>query len=327
MRAIPASPLMHSTGFTYASLPTLLAGGHVITLESRSFDAGQLLAKVAEHHAHVVAIVGDAFAVPIVHELDAAAERGEPYDTTSLRTICSAGTAWSAHVKRRLLEHIPQVSLFDSCGSTEGVTYGRRRTRRGDPLTTANFEAAPGLRVLSPDRSVLPVGEIGFLAGPTPANGYHGDPEKTATVYFELDGETMAIPGDLGRIEPDATVTLIGRGTSTINTGGEKVYPAEVEEAIAELPGVEDCVVTGYPDERHGHVVAALIALHAGATVTAQEVNVAVRSTLAGYKAPRRIRFVDRVPRFANGKIDYAMAALLLDQETALTGPPKSSAP
>ena len=161
--SIPASPLMHSTGFTFASLPTLTSGGQVATLEGRSFDARELLATIGTVRAQVVAIVGDAFALPLLRALDAGAPTGR-YDTSSLLTICSAGTAWSARIKQRLLEHVPQAVLVDFCGSTEGVTYGFRRVRRGDPAFTANFEAARGLRVIGPDRRELPRGEVGLLA-------------------------------------------------------------------------------------------------------------------------------------------------------------------
>ena len=151
LRAIPGSPLMHSTGFIFASLPTLTAGGLVTTLVSRSFDAHELLATVETTGANVMGIVGDAFALPIVHVLDEGKPSAGRYDTSSLRVICSAGVAWSAHVKERLLDHIPGVMLLDSCGSTEGVAYGLRQVRRGDHVATANFDAAPGLKVLSPE--------------------------------------------------------------------------------------------------------------------------------------------------------------------------------
>ena len=168
--AIPASPLMHSTGFTFASLPTLTSGGQVATLAGRSFDAGELLATIGAVRAQVVAIVGDAFALPLLRALDAGAPACR-YDTSSLRTICSAGTAWSARIKQRLLEHLPQATLLDFCGSTEGVTYGFRRMRRGEEAVTANFEAARGLRVIGPDRRELPRGEVGLLAGLDPGSG------------------------------------------------------------------------------------------------------------------------------------------------------------
>jgi len=311
MIAIPASPLMHSTGFTFASLPTLTSGGQVTTLESRSFDADELLATAGAVGAQIVAIVGDAFALPLLRALDAGAAAGR-YDTSSLRTICSAGTAWSAQVKQRLLEHLPQVTLLDVCGSTEGVSYGFRRVRRGDQAFTANFEAAPGLVVIGPDRRPLPRGEVGLLAGPTAASGYHKDPQRSAAAYFTIDGEQFAVPGDLGRIEPDGTVTLIGRGTSVINTGGEKVYPAEVEEAINELEGVQECLVMGVPDARFGQLVAALVKRGGDGALTAGDVTAAARHRLAGYKVPRLVVFVDQVPRAPNGKVDYPAARALL---------------
>jgi fatty-acyl-CoA synthase len=315
LSAIPASPLMHSTGFIFASLPTLTAGGRVITLQNRSFDAHELLATVETTGAQVVAIVGDAFALPIVRALDAGRPGGGSYDTASLRVICSAGVAWTAHIKERLLEHLPAVTLLDSCGSTEGVAYGIRRVGRGDSASTATFDAAPGLKVLSPDGLELTPGEVGLLAGPTTASGYHRDPEKSATTFRIIDGRQYAVPGDLGRIEPDGTVTLIGRGVSTINTGGEKVYPAEVEEAIRSLHAVDDCIVLGIPDERFGQAVAALVVCEPARNIDADNVAAAVRRSLAGYKVPRRIRFVDRVPRLPNGKVDYEAARALASSD------------
>ena len=310
MAAIPASPLMHSTGFTFASLPTLTAGGQVTTLESRSFDAHELLVTTGAVGAQVVAIVGDAFALPLLRALDGAPPGR--YRTSSLRTICSAGTAWSAQVKQRLLEHLPQATLLDFCGATEGVTYGFRRVRRGDPAYTASFEAAPGLKVVGPDRRELPRGEVGLLACPTPASGYHKDPQRSAATYFMIDSEQYAAPGDLGRMEPDGTVTLIGRGTNVINTGGEKVYPAEVEEVLSELEGVEECLVMGIPDARFGQLVAALVTRGGDGKPDASDVTAAARRSLAGDKVPRLIVFVDQVPRAPNGKVDYPAARALL---------------
>ena len=307
--AIPASPLMHSTGFTFASLPTLTSGGQVATLEGRSFDARELLVTIGAVRAQVVAIVGDAFALPLLRALDAGGGR---YDTSSLRTICSAGTAWSARIKQRLLEHLPHAALLDFCGSTEGVTYGFRRVRRGEQALTANFEAAGGLKVIGPDRRELPRGEVGLLAGPTPASGYHKDPQRSAATFFTIDGEQVAVPGDLGRIEADGSVTLIGRGASVINTGGEKVHPAEVEEVLVELAGVEECLVAGVADERFGQLVAAIVVTAADHHLSAADVIAAARRSLAGYKVPRLVVFVEEVPRAPNGKIDYAAVQAVL---------------
>ncbi|HEY6532494.1 MAG TPA: AMP-binding protein [Acidimicrobiales bacterium] len=317
---IPASPLMHSTGFVVAALPSLAAGGTVTTLLSHTFDAHELFATVERVRGEIVAIVGDAFAIPMVKALDEGHPEGRPYDTTSILAIGSAGVAWSAHNKAALLERIPQVALHDSCGATEGCAYGVNLLRAGDELTTATFKAAPGLIVLGADGEELPVGEIGTMAGPATATGYFKDPEKSAQVYFQRDGVWYAKPGDLGQVHPDGTVTLIGRGTSTINTGGEKVYPAEVEQAISALDDVEDCVVVGVPDERFGQAVAALVQVAPGVTLEADDIATAVRSVLAGYKVPRRVRFVDRVPRMPNGKIDYPASGELAQDAESVSG-------
>jgi fatty-acyl-CoA synthase len=305
---VPASPLMHSTGFTVAALPSLISGGTVTTLESRSFDAHELFRAIEVARGEIVAIVGDAFAIPMIKALDEGRPDGTPYDTSSIKALVSAGVAWSAHNKARLFEHMPGADFHDNCGTTEGCVYGINLIRAGDELSTATFKAAPGLIVLGDEGQELPPGEVGLLAAPCTATGYFRDPERSAETYFQRDGVWYTRPGDLGRLDPDGTVTLIGRGTSTINTGGEKVFPAEVEQAITALDEVEDCLVVGVPDERFGQVVAAVVQRAPGVEVGADEVIAAVRSTLAGYKVPRRVCVVDLVPRLPNGKPDFATA-------------------
>jgi acyl-CoA synthetase (AMP-forming)/AMP-acid ligase II len=306
---VPASPLMHGTGLAFASLPALSSGGLVNTLLSRSFDAHELLDTVEAGGVQVVSLVGDAFALPILRAIDAGRPGGGRYDVGSVRVMCSAGVAWTAQVKTRLLEQMPDALLVDVCGATEGTAYGFSQVRRGDSLSTANFMAAEGLKALAPDGSQLPPGEIGMLAAPTSAAGYHRDPKASESAFRMIDGVLHAMPGDLGRIEADGTVTLIGRGVATINTGGEKVFPTEVEEAIRTHPGVEDCVVLGVPDERFGQIVAALVVAAGGSVVDVDDLRDTVRTSLAGYKAPRRIALVDELPRMPNGKIDYPAAA------------------
>jgi acyl-CoA synthetase (AMP-forming)/AMP-acid ligase II len=307
--AVPASPLMHSAGLIYASIPTLSAGGTVVTLTGRSFDPSELLRTIERWRVTLLAIVGDAFARPLVHALEAASEA----DTTSLRVICSAGAAWSASVKRRLMELMPDVTLYDSCGSTEGVTYGRRRVSEPSAVATANFDAAPGLLVLGPEMQLLPPGETGLLAGPTNCDGYYKDPERSARVFFHRNGSSYAVPGDYGRIEPDGTVSLIGRGTSTINTGGEKVHAEEVEQVLGALEGVEGSIVVGIPDERFGQVVAAVVEIRAGGTIDENALRDEARKKLAGYKIPRRVAFVGQLPRLPNGKADYPAVRSILE--------------
>jgi fatty-acyl-CoA synthase len=307
---VPASPLMHGTGLAFAALPALCSGGLVNTLPSRGFDAHELLDTVQTARVQVVAIVGDAFALPILRALDTGRADRRRYDVQSVRVICSAGVAWTAQTKARLLDHIPDALLIDVCGATEGMAYGFSQVRRGDVLSTANFQAAQGLKTLAADGTVLPPGEIGLLAAPTSAAAYHRDPTASARTFQSIDGVLHAIPGDLGRIEPDGTVTLIGRGVSTINTGGEKVYPTEVEEVFRTQDGVDDCLVLGLPDERYGEIVCALVV--GDGDLDDGELRTAVRRSLAGYKVPRRIRVVDEVPRMPNGKVDYPSAKALV---------------
>jgi acyl-CoA synthetase (AMP-forming)/AMP-acid ligase II len=306
--ALPVSPLMHSTAFTFASLPTLTAGGSIVTLENRRFDPHAALAAVERSQPTVVAIVGDAFGRPLADALDERAAEGRPYDTSSLRVMCSAGVAWSADTRRRLLDHIPQLTLLDACGSTEGGTYGFSLIRRGDDLRTAQFTAAPGTMILDDEGRPAPAGQVGLIAAVTQTSGYFKHPEKTAETFRTIDGQAYVVPGDLGVIDPDGTITLVGRGSSVINTGGEKVHPEEVEEAMANVAGVADVIVVGVPDERLGQAVAAIVQRGPGSSISEDELVAIVRERLAGYKAPRRVVFVDEIPRFPNGKADLRRA-------------------
>jgi len=321
--ALPASPLMHSTGLIMASLPVLTAGGTVVTLTGRRFDPWELLAAVESTHPRTVSIVGNAFARPLAQALDAAAS-GRPYDTASLVTITSAGMAWSADTKRAILRHIPQVTLVDACGCSEGATIGSMVTRRGAAATTDRFVPAPGLTLIRSDGSVIDPAstEQGMFLAPTVARGYRKDPEHTAAVFRTIGTGTYVLTGDWGRWNPDGTVTLLGRGTSTINTGGEKVFAEEVEHVVRSMPGVDDCVVLGVPDDRLGQQVAAIVQ-SAGDPVSPDTVRSAVRARLAGYKVPR-IVISAPVPRGPNGKIIYPEARRLLDQQRSLAGQQRS---
>jgi acyl-CoA synthetase (AMP-forming)/AMP-acid ligase II len=320
--ALPASPLMHSTGLIMASLPVLTAGGRVVTLTSRRFDAEELFTTAERARPRTVSIVGDAFARPMLRELDRRAAEGRRYDTTSLVTITSAGTAWSAEVKLALLEHIPQVTLVDACGSSEGATIGTSRVRRGMTPSTDRFTPAPGLRIIRPDGTAVQPGgdELGMFLVPTVARGYRDDPERTAATFRMVDGRMHVLTGDWGRWNPDGTITLVGRGTSTINTGGEKVFPEEVEKVIRTVSGVDDCAVLGRPDERFGQSVAALVQLVEGSRedeeATAERVTATARGRLAGYKVPRTVVF-GPVPRGPNGKLLHTEARRVLEDRLA----------
>jgi 3-oxocholest-4-en-26-oate---CoA ligase len=322
--AIPAAPLMHSTAMSYGGAAILHCGGTVVTLERHSFDPHQLFAAVESHRVTTVAIVGDAFAKPMTRALEERAAEGRPYDGSSIRSIYSAGAVWSADVKDRLFRHLPDVLLVDNCGSSEGAWYGMSVLRRGDATSSASFTPAPGVLLL--DESGVPMppgsGKAGLLASTTSMAGYHKDPEKTAQAFRFIDDVWYTVPGDYGIFHDDGTVTLLGRGTSVINTGGEKVYPEEVDDVVKTMEDVDDCLVVGMPDERFGQAVTAVVQPRAGATVREQEVVDWVRARLAHYKAPRRVVIVDKVPRLPNGKPDYPATRRLAERAASASRDP-----
>lgn len=320
--ALPASPLMHSTAISYAGPAIIACGGMITTLESRSFDAHELFRVVDRHRVTTITIVGDAFSVPMLRALQEATDRGEPYDGSSLMTIYSAGVVWSAGVKQQLFEHLPDVMLVDNCGSSEGAWYGTSIARKGDPTSSTAFVPAPGVLVLDENGEPMEpgAGRPGLLASRTNTKGYHNDDRKTAENFRMIDGEWYTTPGDLGILNADGTITLVGRGSLVINTGGEKVSPEEVDDVIKELPEVDDCLTIGMPDDTYGQIVSAVVQLRQGAQLEPEAITEFVRSRLARYKAPRRVFIVDRVPRLPNGKADYPGARQLAADRFANQG-------
>ena len=308
--SVTGAPLMHGTGLWLGALMHHLGGGHVITLASRSLDADELLTAIQRHRCTHNTIVGDSFSKPIIRALDAAVARGEPYDTSSLRMIVSSGVMWTTEVKEALLDRIPQVALYDAMGSTEG-SMGNQLTMRGVATETAKFTANPTTKVFDElDREVEPgSGQIGRVAagGMVPL-GYYKDPEKTARTFRVIDGVRYSFPGDMAQVAADGSLILLGRGSNVINSGGEKIFPEEVEEAVKRIDGVVDCLVVGVDDETWGQAVTAVAALAPGATVSEDEVISGVKSQIAGFKAPKKVVFVGQVPRAPNGKADYKRA-------------------
>jgi fatty-acyl-CoA synthase len=305
---LPASPLMHGTG-GMTSMQTLFCGGTVVTLEGRHFDPHELWRAVARERVTQMAIVGDAFAKPMVKALDEAAASGEPHDLSSLVLVISSGVMWSAPVKRALMAHQP-VFCLDSLGSSEGVGFASNLTAPGQETATAEFTIGTHTRVFTEDgRAVEPgSGERGMLAlgGYLPA-GYYKDEAKSAGTFRVFDGVRYSVPGDWATVEADGRVTLLGRGSVCINSGGEKIYPEEVEEALKALDGVRDCVVVGIPDERFGESVTAVVAAEDGTALDREDVE-AAGNHLARYKRPRHVVIVDAIPRGPNGKADYRWA-------------------
>jgi len=306
--SLPACPLMHGTGMWLGSMLPLLLGGTVVTTPKLGLDPDLLWGLVEQHGVSDLVIVGDAFARPLLGALDAAAEKGNPYDLSSLKQIVSSGVMWSAEVKEGLLRHHDMV-LADVMGSSEGGMGSSITTRESRP-GTAKFQLNEGVKVITDDgRFVSPgSGEIGKVAtsGFVPL-GYYKDPQKSAETFREVDGVRYSFPGDYATVEADGSITLLGRGSVCINTAGEKVFPEEVEEVVKKHPDVEDCLVVGLPDARFGERVVA-VASRSGGTADESALIEFTRGHLAGYKVPKHVLLVDSVQRAPNGKADYKWA-------------------
>ena len=316
--SIPACPLMHATGLWLGSFYAQIMGGSTVTLTGRRFGAAELWSAAQDEQANSITIVGDAFARPMLEELDRAAAAGKPYDLRWLRIIQSSGAMWSAEVQRGLLGHL-DVTLMDSMGSTE-AGMGRRLATRTSTITTAAFDLLASTRVITDDlRLVEPgSGEVGRIAASSSVPlGYYKDPVKSAATFPVIDGVRYALAGDHATVAADGSLVLLGRGSNCINTAGEKVFPEEVEEALKRHGDVVDALVVGLPDPVYGERIAAVVALRQGAAVHRDDLLAHVRSQLAGYKVPRMLIVVPEVTRAANGKADYAWARAELAGERA----------
>jgi fatty-acyl-CoA synthase len=312
---LPAPPLMHGTGVAGA-LHGLLNGGAVVLLASRRFDAVELWDVVEREQVRLLTVVGDAFARPILDALDAEPGR---WRLSCLRLIVSAGAMFSESTKRGLLGHLPGLKLIDQLGSSENGGAATSVSRSGRLSGTGAFRPMPGVRVIGDDgRDVEPgSGQVGVIAIPGGADGYHKDPVKTAATFQLIDGRRYTVAGDHATIEADGSIRFLGRGSVCINTGGEKVFPEEVEEALKSHAAVRDAVVVGVPDDRFGEAIAAVVELDDRAVGDADLVE-HVKARLARYKAPRHLVRVDSVGRSPNGKTDYpAIRALALDRLSA----------
>jgi acyl-CoA synthetase (AMP-forming)/AMP-acid ligase II len=320
---LPAAPLMHGTGL-FAALAALAGGGTVVLVDHPGLDPELVWDAVAREHVQTLTIVGDVFARPL---LDALRARPDQWELSSLRAITSSGVLFSPDVKRGLLDVLPGLTIVDSLGASEGL--GPRQSARATDtaISSAQFSVNDRIRVVdeATGRDVAPGSdEVGLVAmgGRIPV-GYFKDPEKTAATFRTLDGVRYSIPGDFATVETDGTVRLLGRGSACINTGGEKVYPEEVEAALRKHPSIVDCVVVGVPDERFGERVVALVQVKDDHYLDEAEMLAWCRAKLASYKSPKRFLFVDSLQRSAAGKAHHkelrALAERLLADE-ALRG-------
>lgn len=310
--SVPCCPLMHGTGMWVGAMPALGTGGTVVLLESRSFDADELLRVIESEQVTRPAIVGDAFGRPIVRALEAADAAGAVPDLTSVNAVISSGAMWSSEIKTTMSKYLTNAVLIDALGSTEGGSYGRVDSDTSSTAPTAKFQLVDTTLILDEIGEVIPesVFGTGLLASETPARGYYKDPEKSARTFKEINGLWYVITGDWATREPDGSVTLHGRGSNCINSGGEKIFPEEVEEAIKTHPSVDDCYVVGVDDEKFGQRVVAVASAPNGGTPapSGEDLRLHLRELISGYKIPKQIVVVAELKRAPNGKADYGWA-------------------
>jgi len=299
---LPACPLMHGTG-CFTQLIVLSGGGSVVTLRSRNLDIDELLSTIEREGVNTMAIVGDAFAKPMLRGL----EEGS-YDISSLMVISSSGVMFSEESKQGLLRHNPNMMILDAFSSSEALGMGQSVSTAAGTSNTAKFMAGEHTKVITDDgREVQPgSGETGRVAvGGWQPIGYYKDPEKSAATFITFEGKRYSVPGDYATVEADGSITLLGRGSVCINTGGEKVYPEEVEEVLKTFEGVRDAVAVGVPDEKFGEAITAVVEPEPGADIDEGAVIAHVKGKLAAYKAPKRVLVIDTIGRAPNGKVDY----------------------
>jgi acyl-CoA synthetase (AMP-forming)/AMP-acid ligase II len=308
----PAPPLMHGA----AQLGVFIAfnWGERVVLVPRYSGEGAL-DLIDREKVNSLNLVGDAMARPLAEAL--AAHPGR-WDTSSLFVLSSAGAILSDVVKAQLREHLPNLFIVDGFGSTETGSQGFG-TADASPDKGLRFAMSDRVTVLGDDlRPLAPgCGVVGRLAQRTHIPiGYYNDPEKTAATFFEVDGERWVVPGDMATIEADGTVLVLGRGSVSINSGGEKIFPEEVEAALKSHPDVFDAVVVGVPDEKWGERVAAVVQPRPGCAPTLDVLDAHCRTRVAAYKVPRLLTIVDQMVRSPAGKADYQWARSVAAQST-----------
>ncbi len=305
------APLIHGSA-QWTTLMSFFTGDTVVLLSQ--FDPHEAWRAVQQHKVNVIVVVGDAMARPLI---DAFAGGG--YDGSSVLSLSSNGALFSQSVKDAAFAALPNVVITDAIGSSEtGFTGLGFASAGGQQRGGPTVHPGPSTIVIDDAGRRVGPGEIGRIArgGHVPL-GYYKDPVKTASMFVEVDGERYVVPGDFARVEDDGTVTLLGRGNVCVNTGGEKVFPEEVEGAIKEHPDVFDTLVIGVPDERLGQRVAAIVQPRDGASLDLADLEAVVRKHVAGYKVPRTVWLTDYIGRTPSGKADYAWARRFADERLA----------
>lgn len=309
MIRLPIPPMIH--GATQSATWMALFSGHTVVL-TPEFDADQVWRMIHEHKVNLLFFTGDAMARPLLDALLAHQEAGNEYDLSSLFLLASTAALFSTSIKEKFLELLPNRIITDSIGSSETGFGGtsivaKGQSHTGGPRVTIDKNT----KVLDEDGNEVEPGsgKRGVIAkcGHIPV-GYFKDEKKTAETFRTYNGVRYAIPGDYAEVEADGTVTMLGRGSVSINSGGEKIYPEEVEAALKGHPDVFDALVVGVPDPRFGQHVAAVVHPRDGAHPTLADLDAFVRSEIAGYKVPRSLWLVDEIKRSPAGKPDYRWA-------------------
>jgi acyl-CoA synthetase (AMP-forming)/AMP-acid ligase II len=315
MNLLPAAPFIHGAA-QLGGWISIFTGGKVVLQPGRSFDARRVCELIGEENVTTITLVGDAMARPLAEAL---AEK--TYDCASLVAIASAGAILSPAVRDRLQELLPETLILNNFGSTETGHQGS-----AFPGSETGADGRPSFAMdklsLVLDDDLRPIepgsGKLGRLArsGRVPL-GYYKDEAKTKERFVTLDGVRYVLPGDMATVEADGRITVYGRGSNCINTGGEKVFPEEVEEALKAHPDVFDALVVGVADDKWMQRVAAVVQPRAGATPTLAELQAHCRDRIAGYKVPRQLALVSEVARYPSGKPDYAWARKIAEEKSS----------
>ena len=309
MVSFPAPPLMHGAA-ELGSFINFMGGGKVCLI--RRYTGHGALSLIEQERCNSMTIVGDAMALPLV---DALAEKS--YDTSSLFALASAGAILSQPLRDAIAERLPNVMVIDSFGSTE-TGFNGTAAAGSQPSGGLKFSVNPRTAVFDEHHKRVEPGSgvVGRVAqrGHIPL-GYYGDPKKTAETFVEIEGERWVLLGDMATVEEDGSMRFLGRGSVCINSGGEKIYPEEVEGALKAMPGVIDAVVAGIPDDRWGQRVAAVLQTRPGAKApTQQEIEDHLAARIARYKVPRFVHTVETMQRSPSGKPDYGWATKVLTE-------------
>jgi acyl-CoA synthetase (AMP-forming)/AMP-acid ligase II len=317
---LPVAPLMHGAS-QWAVMSQSFVGSKVVLIAQ--FDPDAVWRLVERERVNTLMVTGDAMGKPLVEALDAP---GAHYDLSSLFAVVSSAAIFSAPVKDQFFERLPTIVITDAIGSSETGNNGMTLITAGHTAMTSGPTVQRLGETVVLDEELRPVqpgsGVIGRIArrGDIPL-GYYNDPAKTAEVFLTIDGVRHVMPGDFATVEVDGSITLLGRGSVVINSGGEKIFPEEVESAVRSHPDVTDAIVVGAPDERWGQTVAAIVAPRPGRRPDLASIQDHCRATIAGYKVPRRLHTVAEIQRSPSGKPDYRWANAVVAEAPPADGP------